>query len=190
MSSSSLLDDVLSPAAAAQVASLDAVQDSLVAEARGWAVRIGELSALAARAQQAGAQTRRTLPLELAGSWRIGQLTAERWVAESERFVDALPITLSMLQAGTLLAHQAKVLLHKTMPCTAEVASAVEAEVLPAGAALCPSDLGRQVDRVWLRIERELADPADAERQEAEKVAGVGRGCGPGRTGWPPSAPS
>jgi hypothetical protein len=170
-SSSSLLGDDLPSEDAAQVASLDAVRDGLVAEAKGWAARICELSALAARAERAGAQTRRTLALELAGSWRIGQLTAERWVAEAERFVDALPLTLSMLRSGTLLAHQAKVLLHKTSPCTAEVAAAVEREVLPAGAALCPSDLERRVQRVRLRIEREQAEPADAERQEAEKVA-------------------
>lgn len=170
MSSSSLPVEDLSLEDAAQVASLDAVRHGLVAEAKTWAARIGELSALAARADRAGAQTRRTLALELAGSWQISQLTAERWLAEAERFYDALPLTLSMLSDGSLLAHQAKVLLHKTLPCTAEVASAVEREVLPAGSALCPSDLSRRVDRVRLRIESEQADPADAERQEAEKV--------------------
>src|SRR5687767_14256160 len=140
-------DDELSPEQAAQVASLDAVHGSLVAEAQGWAARIEHCSALAARADKAGPQTCRTLALELAGSWKVGQLTAERWVAEAERFHDALPLTLSMLRAGDLLVHQAKKLLHGTTYCTPQVARAVEAQVLPAGAALCPSDLEREVKR-------------------------------------------
>ena len=170
MSSSPPRPGDLSPDDAAQVASLEAVRGGLVAEARAWAARIGELSALTTRAERAGTQTRRTLALELAGSWHLSQLTAERWVAEAERFHEALPLTLSMLSRGSLLAHQAKVLLHRTLPCTAEVAAAVEREVLPIGAALCPSDLAREVERVRLRIETERADPADAERQEAERA--------------------
>jgi hypothetical protein len=164
-------DAVLSPEAAAQVASLDAVREHLVADARSWAAQLGELAAIGARAQRAGAQTRRTLALELAGSWQIGQVTAERWLMQAERFADALPLTLSMLGAGELLRHQASVLLRRTQDCTAEVASAVEAEVLPAGAGLCPSDLIRLVDRVRLRIESEQSDPAEAERREADKLA-------------------
>ena len=164
-------DDVLSPEQAAQVRSLDAVHAALVAEAKSWAARMAELSALAARASRAGAQTRRTLALELAGSWKVGQLTAERWIAEAERFYAALPLTLSMLGAGTLLEHQAKVLLHETADSTAQVAAAVEAAVLPAGAALCPSDLRVRVKRVRSRIESEQADAAEAERQEQAKQA-------------------
>jgi hypothetical protein len=170
--SSGLLDgDVLSPEEAAQVASLDLVRDALIADARSWAVQLGELAAVAARADEAGPQVRRTLALELAGSWQVGQLTAERWLAEADRFHDALPLTLSMLGAGTLLRHQGQVLLHRTSTCTPAVAAAVEAQVLPAGASLCPSDLGRKVDRARLRIQAEQTDPAEAERQEAEKVA-------------------
>ncbi len=168
-----LVDDgALSPADAAQVHSLDAVRAGLVAEARLWAARIAELSALSARAERAGAQVRRTLALELAGSWQVGQLTAERWVAEAERFVEALPRTLAMLGAGTLLTHQAKVLLHRLQECSPEVARAVEAQVLPAGAGLCPSDLTRQVDRVRLRVEAAQSDAEELVRQEAEKTAG------------------
>ncbi|MCW2679240.1 MAG: hypothetical protein JWM62_641 [Frankiales bacterium] len=75
--SSGLLDgDVLSPEEAAQVASLDLVRDALIADARSWAVLLGELAALAARADEAGPQVRRTLALELAGSWQVGQLIA------------------------------------------------------------------------------------------------------------------
>ncbi len=160
-------DDALSP----QVASLDAVREHLVADARSWAAQLGELSCLAARAERAWAQVRRTLALELAGSWQISQLTAERWVGQAERFYDALPQTLAMLAAGTLLRHQASVLLHRTSMCSPQIARAVEAEVLPAGAGLCPSDLGRKVDRVRLRITSEQTDAAGAERQEAEKIA-------------------
>src|SRR5687768_17239375 len=90
----------LSPEQAAQVVSLDAVTADLVADAQSWARQLGELAALAARAERAGPQTRRTLALDLAGSWRVGQLTAERWLAEAERFHDALPLTLSLLGDG------------------------------------------------------------------------------------------
>ena len=147
------------------------MRESLVADARSWAAQLAELSCLAARAERAGAQVRRTLALELAGSWQISQLTAERWVAHAERFYDALPQTLAMLAAGTLLRHQASTLLHRTSMCSPQIARAVEAEVLPAGAGLCPSDLGRKVDRVRLRITSEQTDAAEVERQEAERVA-------------------
>jgi hypothetical protein len=171
--SADLVDDAdLSPLDAAQVAALDAVRERLVDDARSWAAQIDELTGIALRAEQSGAQVRLTLALELAGSWQIGQLTAERWLAEAERFSDALPMTLSMLRSGSLLRHQASTVLHKTMHCTPEVARAVEAQVLPAGAALCPSDLGRKLERVRLRIESEQLDPADAERLEVEKAAG------------------
>ncbi len=163
---------VLSPLEVLQVRSLDRVRAGLVADAKGWAARIAEITDLALRAEMAGPQTRRTLALELAGSWHVSQLTAEQWVAQAQRFVEALPLALSMLDAGTLLVHQAQVLLHRTWECTPEIAAKVEAEVLPDGAGLCPSDLARKVDRVRLRLESEAADAADAERQEAQKVAG------------------
>jgi hypothetical protein len=184
MSSSSLSERGLSAADAAQVASLDAVRDGLVAEAKGWAARIGELSALAARAERAGPQTRRTLALELAGSWQVSQLTAERWVAEAERFHDALPLTLSMLADGSLLSHQARVLLHKTSSCAPEVAAAVEREVLPAGAGLCPSDLGRRVDRVRLGSSRRTPTPPTPSGRRPRGSPPAGRSPGRPRTGW------
>ena len=171
MSSSPSPDDALSPEQLAQAGSLDVVSDRLRADARSWATQLEQLSALAARAEKQGLQVRRTLALELAGSWRIGQLAAERWLYEAGRFYDALPLTLSMLQTGTLLRHQATVLLHGTADSTPEVARAVEAEVLPVGAALCPSDLRDRVKKTRLRLESEQNDPADAERQEAEKIA-------------------
>jgi hypothetical protein len=171
--SADLVDDAdLSPLDAAQVAALDAVRERLVGDARSWAAQIDELTGIALRAEQSGAQVRRTLALELAGSWQIGQLTAERWLAEAERLAGALPLTLSMLRSGTLLRHQASVLLHQTASATTEVARAVEAQVLPAGAGLCPGDLRRRVDRVRLRIESEQQDPADAECLDAHKAAG------------------
>jgi hypothetical protein len=161
----------LSPEDAAQVAALDEVHALLVADAKSWAARLQHASGLALRAERAGAQARRTLALELAGSWQIGQLTAERWLYEADRFQDALPLTLSMLAAGTLLVHQARKVLHHTAECSPEIARAVEAEVLPGGAQLCPSDLGRKLDRVRLRITSEQVDTAEAERQEAERRA-------------------
>jgi len=164
--------DAMSPQEAAQVASLDFVAEKLRADAMSWAEQLGEFSALAARAERAGAQTRRTLALELAGSWRVSQLTAERWLSEAQWFANALPGTLGMLETGELLIHQAKKLLHGTSYCTPEVAQAIEAQVLPAGAALCPTDLERQVKRVRLRIQAEQADPDELARQEAAKVAG------------------
>ena len=54
------------------------------------------------------------MELELAGSWRVGQLTASRLMYEADRMVQALPRTLGLLAEGALLVHQAKVLLHAT----------------------------------------------------------------------------
>ena len=81
----------------AKVAALDAVLALLQADARSWA-----------------AQLRGTAELEVAGSWRVGQLTASRLMYEADRMAQALPHTLSLLAEGALLVHQAKVLLHDT----------------------------------------------------------------------------
>jgi hypothetical protein len=107
----------------------------------------------------------------MAGSWQVSQITAGRWQADALRLTIALPRTLSMLEAGELFEHQAKVLLHRTRNCTEAVARAVEDAVLPAGAALYPSDLAKRVDRVVLRIESEQVDAAAAEQRHADAAA-------------------
>ncbi len=116
--------------------------------------------------------TRRFLPLELAGSLRVGQLTASRWLDEAERYAAALPVTLGMLERGELLTAQAAVLLHVTSHAPQEIAAKVEAEVLPDGALLCPADLRRLVSRTLLRIEAEQDSPAAAEQRHADAAAG------------------
>ncbi len=158
---------VPAPTVAAQVGVLDGVQAELQDQARSWGRRIRLL------------QTWRALPspgerfdqLELAGSWHISQTTATRWLDEAARLTSCLPATLAGLEAGTLLVHQAQVLLHRTRHCTPEVARAVDAEVAPGAAALCPSDLGRRVDRAVLRIESELAGSEAAEQRHADAAA-------------------
>lgn len=93
---------------------------------------------LAQRAEQSGHDgDRRFLALELAGSWRISQLTAARWVDDAERFHAALPGTLALLEQGELYCHQAGTLLHRTRHCPVAVARAVEAELLPDVVGLC-----------------------------------------------------
>ena len=157
MSSSPVVD-------AAQCASLDRTRALLEADARSWAAQQVELQALVVRAEADGAQARRTLPLEVAGSFQVGQLTAERWLVQAARVVEALPRTLAMAVSGQLLRHQAQVLLQRTDGCEPELAQAVEAEVLPDGAGLCPSDLKIRVDRVRLRLEAEQDVDRHAER--------------------------
>lgn len=73
--------------------------------------QLNELAALSDRQQLAGVPQFRAL--ELAGSWNVGQVTAERWLGEADRFATALPITLGMLETGALLCHQASVLLRR-----------------------------------------------------------------------------
>ncbi|TAL14942.1 MAG: HNH endonuclease [Frankiales bacterium] len=160
----------LSAESSAQVDSLQAVADDLAADARSWARQLTEIATMAWRAQQAGGSASRELPMELAGSWQISQLTAERWIGEAERFRDALPLTLELLGEGRLLRHQAVAVRQELDPCTPEIARATEAEVLPAGAELCPTDLRRQLKRVRLRIEREQQTAEQADAAEAEKV--------------------
>lgn len=160
----------LSELSRAQVDSLGAVRASLEAEAKAYALQLAELAALGWRAQQSGGGARRSLPMELAGSWQISQWTAERWLGEAEWFTGALPLTLAMLGEGRLLKHQAIAVRQELEACTAEIASKVEAEVLPAGTELCPTDLRRELKRVRLRLEREQLTAEQAEAQEAEKV--------------------
>jgi hypothetical protein len=148
-------DDGAPDADAAYCATLDAVGEVLREQARSWAAQlrlVAQLDTLSRRARHGTAQF---VQLEMAGSWQIGQLTATRWQWESERMHEALPLTLDMLERGDLLVHQATVLLQRTRHCTPEVARAVEASVLPAGAELIPADLTRRVDRAVLQVESE-----------------------------------
>src|SRR5688500_4848026 len=78
----------------AQVHALHSVRDDLVADAKSWARQLVELVSMSWRAEHSGGSARRELPMELAGSWHISQLTAERWLSEAERFHDALPLSL------------------------------------------------------------------------------------------------
>ena len=160
----------LSELSRAQVDALGTVRASLQAEAKAYAVQLAELAALGWRAQQAGGSARRSLPMELAGSWQISQWTAERWLSEAEWFTGALPLTLGLLGEGRLLKHQAVVVRQELEACTAEIAGKVEAEVLPAGAELCPTDLRRELRRVRLRLEREQLTAEQADAREQEKV--------------------
>jgi hypothetical protein len=144
---------------------LDASAESLRADARSLAARVRalhELIALSEHPDEPG--ERRFLELEVAGSCRVGQLTAGRWLGEAERYVTALPLTLSLLETGELLPLQATAVLHATSNVTPELARAAEAEVLPAGCALCPSDLKRKLTRVVLRLEAESDPDAVADR--------------------------
>lgn len=81
---------------------LDGVQVELEAQARSWGRRVRLLQ------RWIGLQSdgERFDQLELAGSWHISQLTATRWLDESERLTTCLPSTLAGLEAGTLLVHQ------------------------------------------------------------------------------------
>lgn len=141
-------------------------------QAKAWAARVRlmtDLESLVELGAKAGVP--QYPHLEMAGSWNVSQITAERWRTEAVRLTTALPRTLAMLETGELLEHQAKVLLHRTQHCTVEVAQGVETAVLPAGADLCPADLGKRIDRAVLRIEAQLADDA-TERRHADAAAG------------------
>lgn len=155
----------------AQLAGIDTVAAALAADARSWAAQLTQLAGLMERsAAHPDANDARFLPIELAGAWRTSQLTATRWLDEAERISAALPMTLELLGQGLLYRHQALVLLHRTRTCSPEIARAVEAELLPGAAGLCPSDLAKQVDRVVLRLTSD-ADPDDAEQRHQQAAA-------------------
>ncbi len=156
-----------------QNALLDAVAEDLRQDARSLARRVRHLAGLSQSSRAADPATgqHRFLELEFAGSLRVGQLTATRWLHEADRYLTALPRTLSLLETGELLVHQATVLLQATGHCPAELAHAVEAEVLPGALGLCASDLRRLVTRTVLRLESEQTDRAAAEQRHAEAVA-------------------
>ncbi len=156
---------------AAYCALLDEVAEELREQARSWARRLRLVARVEELSRRAPSGSVQFLQLEAAGSWQVGQLTATRWLWESERMHDALPRTLAMLDDGDLLVHQATVLLHRTRHCTPQVARAVEDRLLPAGAALVPSDLTRRVDRAVLQVESEQADATAAEQRHADAAA-------------------
>jgi hypothetical protein len=155
----------------AQLAGIDAVDEGLAADARSWAAQLHTIIALAQRSAACpDPMDARFLVMELAGAWRISQLTAGRWVTDAERIGQALPITLQLLEQGRLYRHQAAVLLHRTRSCDAAIARAVEAELLPDAATLSPSDLAKAVDRAVLRLSSEQ-DPDAAEQRHQDAAA-------------------
>ena len=79
-------------------------------------------------------------------------------------------MTLGLLERGQLLRHQGQVLLRRTRQCSVGIARAVEAELLPAGATLSPSDLRRAVDRLVL-LHTSQDDPAAVEEQHERAAA-------------------
>jgi hypothetical protein len=154
-----------------QLEGIDVVDRALADDARSWAAQLTHMAALAKRSEaHPDSNDARFLPMELAGAWRISQLTADRWLTDAERFTEVLPMTLDLLSQGRLFRHQAQVLLHRTRNCTVDVARAVEAELLPDAASLCPSDLGKKIDRLVLRLTSQ-DDPAAAEDQHARAAA-------------------
>ena len=151
---------------------LDAVRVGLVEDSRAYARRARQLCELERVSRQSELAGVPQFPeLEAAGSWHVSQLTAARWAADAHRLESCLPLTLAALEAGTLLVHQAQVLLHRTRSCPDSVAQAVEAELLPAAAGLTPADLRKRVDRCVLRIESEQASAEAAEQRHAEAAS-------------------
>jgi hypothetical protein len=124
---------------------LDAVRAALQTDARSWAAQVRTTARLADAARAVGGADRAFVELEVAGSWSVGQATATRWLVEAEQLTTSLPQTLAALEAGELLVHQARVLLHVTRACDPGIARRVEAEVLATDgvAGLCPADRGR-----------------------------------------------
>jgi hypothetical protein len=64
---------------AAQNAALDDGRAVLVLDAVAWTAQMDRLVEMVRGAERAG--ERRYLPMELAGSWQLGQITASRWLA-------------------------------------------------------------------------------------------------------------
>jgi len=156
-----------------QTEALDALAGAQRAEAIGWAERIAEVARLAELSEQERkvSGTPQYLVLELAGTCRVGQGTASRWLAEAQHFVQALPLTLSLLASGELWVAQARVLLSETFDCEAETARLVEADLLPRAAELCPSDLRRKVRARVRRFESDRDAAAAARHGEAVSAA-------------------
>ncbi len=159
---------------------LDAVHAALVADARSWAAQVRATARLVQASQAGGSAERAFVELEIAGAWAVAQATATRLMVEADHLTTCLPATLTALERGRLLVHQARVLLHVTRSCTPAVARQVEAEVLaevladvppPDSVTWCPADLRVRATRVLLRIESEAVDAGLAEQRHADAAA-------------------
>ena len=155
---------------------LDAVHTALQADARSWAGQLRATARLVDAARAAGGADRAFVELEIAGSWSVGQATATRLMVEAEQLTTCLPATLTALERGELLVHQARVLLHVTRACDPAVARQVETEVLTevlaeGGVGWCPADLRALATRVLLRLEAEAVDSELAEQRHADAAA-------------------
>jgi hypothetical protein len=144
---------------ARQNAALDAVAEALRADARSFAAQLRALAELAdaAQAEEREGGLRQFPMLELAGTARLGAASSSRRLAEADRVVTTLPITLRLLGEGELLVHQARVMIAETAACDPEVARRAEAVVLPESAGWCPADLRKAVRRAVVRLESELS---------------------------------
>lgn len=147
---------------------LDEVHAGLVAEAQGYAARIRSLRRWQTAPRPDG---ERFDQLELAGAWRISQVSATTWLDDAERFVTCLPQTLAALEAGTVLLHQAKAVLWRTRHCAPEVARLVDTRLAPVLGDLCPADVRKRTDRAVLIAEAELLDPDLTAQRHADAVA-------------------
>ena len=153
---------------AAQNTALDALRGREATRAQLFAgdvrllVELGELVPGQAR----WSELEQFVDLELAGTLVLGRTAATNRFCDAVRLAAALPVTVRLLEAGTLFVHQALMVLRKTRNCPEEVSRLVESRVLPECLGLCPADLGRRVETEVLKVEGGR-ERLDAEQRRA-----------------------
>lgn len=149
-------------------ADLDALAAHDVDEARRYAARAVVLARMlaAASAKKQGWRGRAPwagLVIEVAGTCKVSQRSAESLLADADHLVNRLPATHTALENGSLRVKHALALINVTETCTPDLCAAVEAAVLPLCAHDTPAELRRRAEREVLR-----ADPVAAQERHDE----------------------
>lgn len=153
-------------------ASLELLGGVAAAESRLFAMRAQALLAAAVAAREVDREaghelSSEFLPVHVAGTLTVQQVTAEAELAEARHLVVLLPRTWQALDEGTLRVPQARVLVEQTLGQSPAVCAQVESELLPWLADRSVSQVRRKVRRVLLRLE----GAAQAERARRRAVA-------------------
>ena len=158
--------------AGAEAALLERLETAAATDARRYAEQVDllrELSEISGALQRVTGVDR-YLPIDVAGTLRIGQHAADLRLHEAERLHTTLTLTLARLRSGTVLVPQARIVLEETRRCSEQVAAEAErrlyAGLSPAAlAGMIGGKLSRRVKAVVLEAEAALEPDQTLERE-------------------------
>jgi hypothetical protein len=146
-------------------ADLAAVAELDRAEARAFAARAEVLARMLRSASAKalgwdGSAPWAGLVMEVAGTSRVSQRTAENRLGDARHLVDHLPATHAAMSVGDVLVPHALVLISETLTSTADVCAEVEQRVLAAAREDTPAQFRKRVRKAVMEADAVAAEQA------------------------------